>query len=124
MARTAKRVIWAYGIGLLAFIIFINTPISITCISRWLFDIPCPGCGLSRSFVLVSQFDFINAFKMNILTLPILIIGTIYFLCALIDVFANKRAIERFNAILAKKWVIAVAVLLMGLSWYYNTVRW
>lgn len=60
---------------------------------------------------------------MNLLFLPLFIGMTGYFIAALMELRSDKPAIERFNAMLAKKWVIALAVLLMLLSWAYNVTR-
>jgi hypothetical protein len=124
MTHSSKKILLAYGVVAVAFIIVLHTSVSIPCIFRLLFDIPCPACGLTGAFILISRLDFLSAFRHNILTLPLLVGGAVYFVCALIDLFANKRTIQRFNAVLANKWVIAAAALLMIASWYYNFIRW
>ncbi|MCL2851964.1 MAG: DUF2752 domain-containing protein [Defluviitaleaceae bacterium] len=123
MAGYNKRVLLAYGVGVLAFIAAINTSIFIPCVFKLIFDIPCPGCGLFRAGIYISRFDFVNAFKMNILVLPLMAGVAAHFTCTLIDAFSNKRAATRLNALLMNKWIVAAAVLLMLASWYYNIVR-
>lgn len=119
----AKRVIIVYGIGILVFFITTNTPLSIPCLFKFATGIPSPGCGLTRAFVLASQFDFIGAVTMNILFLPISVGMAVYLACALADYFADKQSIRRLNSLLAKKWIITLAVMLTAVSWYYNIVR-
>ena len=123
MAGYSSKVLLAYAAVVLMFIAAVNMSIYIPCVFKLLFGIPCPGCGLFRAGVLLSRLDFVNAIRMNIMLLPLLIVGVIHFTCALIDALSNKGAIVRFNAFLAKKWVIAAAILLMIVSWYYNIVR-
>ena len=60
---------------------------------------------------------------MNLLFLPLTIGAITYFVCALIEVFTDKRAIRWLNSMLANKWVIAFAVILMLTSWGYNIWR-
>lgn len=36
-----------------------------TCVSRYLFQSPCPGCGLTRSFVSLAHGDFVQAVRFN-----------------------------------------------------------
>ena len=45
--------------------------ITIPCIFSYVFDIHCPGCGLTRSFIEILQLNFKKSFEYNILTLPI-----------------------------------------------------
>ena len=119
----AKKVLIAYGIGLLALAIAIYTPLHVPCVFKLLTGLACPGCGLSRAFVMASRFDFIGAATINILFLPLVVGAAIYFICAILDAFAGKSAITRFNSIFAHKWVIVLASLLMCVSWYYNIIR-
>jgi len=119
----AKKIIWVYGIGILVFIIFANTSFFIPCLWKLTTGIPCPGCGLTRAFILASRLDFVGAAGINILALPLLTGAIMYFMCALIEITVNKPALRRFNSILEKKWVIAIAVTLMAFSWYCNIMR-
>jgi len=119
----AKKIIWVYGIGILVFVISVNTPFSIPCLWKLATGIPCPGCGLTRAFVLVSRLDFVGAAGINILALPLLTGAIMYFMCALIEITVNKPALRRFNSMLEKKWVIAIAITLMALSWHCNITR-
>ena len=38
----------------------------IPCVFLSLFDIPCPGCGMTRAFFSVLRFDFLQALKYNV----------------------------------------------------------
>lgn len=40
-------------------------PLPPTCASRSLFDVDCPGCGLTRSFVLLAHGDWTGAWRMH-----------------------------------------------------------
>jgi len=121
---SSKRIIVVYVAGVLVFFLVTNTPVSIPCLFLWATGIPCPACGITRAFVLLSQFEIINAARMNILAVPFAVCASIYFFCAVADAFFHRNAIQRFNLFFAKKWVIALAAGLMLVSWWYNLVRW
>ena len=42
--------------------------ITIPCFFSYVFDIHCPGCGLTRSFIEILQLNFKKSFEYNILT--------------------------------------------------------
>lgn len=42
-----------------------GVPMPQTCASRIIFDVDCPGCGLTRSFIALAAGDFSNAFQQN-----------------------------------------------------------
>ncbi len=48
---------------------FVGSTITLpdTCMSRRLLNIPCPGCGLTRSFVAFSQGRFRESFRFNLM---------------------------------------------------------
>ncbi len=53
--------------------------IMLPCIWTWLFDIHCPGCGLTRAFMKLIVFDFEAAFNFNPLIFIIAPAGVYYF---------------------------------------------
>ena len=54
--RSDQRVEFAWLPGL---------PMPETCASRSVFDVECPGCGLTRSFIALAAGDFPEAFQLN-----------------------------------------------------------
>jgi len=42
-----------------------DRPLPETCMSRSLWGVACPGCGLTRSFILMSRGQFADAFAVN-----------------------------------------------------------
>jgi uncharacterized membrane protein len=119
----AKNVLWIYAIGVWVFVAILYTPLRIPCIWHTITGIPCPGCGLTRAFISASRLDFVGAMQENILFLPILVIMIAYFVGALIEIFLNKRAINWINSILNQKWMIAIGIILLLISWYLNIMR-
>lgn len=58
---------------------FFGTPIPGTCAFESFFGLRCPGCGLTRSFVLTAHLDFSEAFRLHPL-------GPIGFLAVLVQI--------------------------------------
>lgn len=67
------------GILLLALVITPSTEmldlfgqeIPVLCGFRKMFGIPCPGCGMTRSFVFLAHGDLVSGFRMNLLGPPL-----------------------------------------------------
>ena len=55
---------------------FFNIP----CFSQYLFNIPCPGCGISRAVFSAFRLDFVTAFRFHPMfwSLPILYLYFLY----------------------------------------------
>jgi|GEM_PF-1135394 len=121
--RHAIYVLCACAGGVAAVVAFAVTPFAIPCLFQLATRLPCPGCGLSRAFVLLLHLEFLAALSMNILLLPLLLLGGTYFVCALLEVTRGTPAIAWLNAKLSKKWIIALAAVLMVASWTFNIIQ-
>ena len=64
--------------------------ITIPCIFSYVFDIHCPGCGLTRSFIEILQLNFKKSLEYNILTLPIGVSMIYYIVRDFIDFIKHK----------------------------------
>ncbi|MBR0278150.1 MAG: DUF2752 domain-containing protein, partial [Clostridia bacterium] len=68
------------------------------CPFKRIFGIPCFGCGMTRGFISILNFDFKSAFKYNALSIPLFAGIAFYFLFSLTDIIFNKKyvyAIEK-----------------------------
>ena len=119
--KHAKRVLLAVAIIAVVLLVTAGTPFAIPCLFRLATGIPCPACGLSRAVLYAARLDFLAALRMNLLFLPLLVGGTAYLVCALLEL-RGKPAIARLNAALSKKWIIALAAVLAAASWVYNII--
>lgn len=120
----AKNVLLTYGLGAVLLLLIALTPFTIPSVFRLVFGVPCPACGLTRAFLHALRLNFIQAMQMNILFAPIAIGALVYFVCAVLELFFDKKVFDRLNATLAKKRYTALGVLLMLASWGYNLYRW
>jgi hypothetical protein len=90
------------------------------CLWKRLLGFPCPGCGLTRAFLLLSRLRFAEAVARNILTVPFLISVSAVLFCFIADLFFHKRRLRSLGAALTSKPAIAAAAVLAILSWGYN----
>jgi hypothetical protein len=47
--------------------------ITVPCIFNFLFNIHCPACGFTRSFIELIHLDFQKSLEYNVLTIPVIV---------------------------------------------------
>lgn len=111
MKRLINILLLIFGISFI--IIVISGTFKIKCLFKLLFDISCSGCGLTRSFRAILNFDFYSAIKYNILGIPLFIIGIVTFISMIIDIIenGNKTIMYIFNFF--KKYYIVIVILVI-----------
>jgi hypothetical protein len=65
------------GILVLTFYLLFIFNIKWNCIFKEIFNIECPGCGLTRSLKALLRFDYIDSAKYNVLGIPVFAITLI-----------------------------------------------
>lgn len=92
--------------GTLFVYLAITNIFSFKCIFKDLFGIRCPGCGLTRSFISILNFDFISAIKYNFLGIPIFISFVLISFFMIIDIFKNSdKTLKFINKILQTRYI-------------------
>lgn len=117
MKRTKTNLIIIIIIGI--YLIFIKIFNIRICLIYNLFHVPCPACGLTRSFFALLNGDIQLSFKYNILTIPIIIFFTFYFIFSFVDDINNTNKLENFF----KKYkflIIPITIILVIISWSLN----
>ena len=81
-----------------------------------IFNIPCPGCGLTRSLKCIFNFKFIESFKYNILGLPLTILVSFYIISYIL------KKTKKIDAIMLKyKFIIITIIIIVTIiSWIIN----
>lgn len=100
------------GIESLFLYLVITDKITSVCLFKNLFGIRCPGCGLTRSFKAILNFDLMQAFHYNFLG-PILFILCIIFTIFLIkDAILNEdKALKFIFKILTKYYFLILVII-------------
>lgn len=93
--------------------ITISGKIKLECIFKDIFEICCPGCGLTRSFKAILNLDFYSAFKYNILGIPLFILGIIICISLIIDIVKNNTTTINYLLNIFKKNYIVIIILLI-----------
>jgi len=94
-----------------------------TCVSRDWFDIPCPGCGLTRSFIELAQGHFANAWHYHRL-------GWVLALAVLFQFpyrwYALRYPDARLLSRSVTKWIGTILIGLLIGNWMFNLLadRW
>lgn len=112
-----KKNVWLLEVGLLGIISLIFYYFNIRiCPFYRLFKIPCPGCGLTRSFVYLLKLDWQSSLRANVLGIPIFLIFVIYSFLVLCK---KENIVDRFLK-RHKKIVISLSILGLLISYYIN----
>lgn len=112
-----KKNYWLLELGFLGIISLIFYYFNIRiCPFYRLFKIPCPGCGLTRSFVYLLKFDWQNSLRANVLGIPIFLI---FFIYGFLVLFKKGKIVDGFLK-RHKKIVISLSFLGLLISYYIN----
>lgn len=60
------------------------------CIFKKIFHISCPGCGLTRAFYALLNFDILSAIKYNILAIPLVFLVGIVLIFLIVEIIYDK----------------------------------
>ena len=73
-----------------------------------IFGKKCIGCGMTRAFISILQFDFISAVNYNLLSIPLFIGIAIYCLFLLIDLIFGKNLVVATEKLLSKRYMYII----------------
>lgn len=89
--NSAIAVFTLVTIFVFSFVASVNTVSSVSlCFFKYLTHLDCPGCGLTRSFICISQGHWIQAFHFNILGPFVYLLFIFYFIEHLLNLIFKK----------------------------------
>lgn len=95
---------------LLAIFVF---KINIPCLFNKYLHLKCPGCGLTRAFKSIINFNLINAFKINILSIPLFLIVITFYILYIFDITLKKHYLETILNYVSNKYKIILLILII-----------
>ena len=108
-----KQTLHSLFVGFVLFIaLFIITKIfSIPlCPIYNIFGIRCIGCGLSRGFIAILRLDFDDAYKCNLLAIPLFIGIVLYTVLAIIDFIFEKQYLTHIERRLSNRYMYLIYI--------------
>lgn len=108
-------------LGLMFFYLVVVKNINLECVFKKLFDISCPGCGLTRCFRAILKGNFSSAFRYSIIGIPLFIFGFIYVLLLVRDIIVNDNLGNRLLYMVFKKYYMVI-IILLGISMIINNI--
>ena len=103
------------------FILFIIFFFDVHCIFKTVFQIPCISCGLTRAFKCILKLDFITATKYNVLSIPLFIMITTFYITYFISIIFKKDYIYKLYNLLCKYYNVLIIFLIIG--WLINLCK-
>lgn len=102
---------------LILFLLFVlNVPV--TCIFKSVTGISCPSCGMTRAFFAILHLNFIYAFFLNILSIPLFLFIVISLIIMIIEIFKNKfEYVPKLLDFLGKYWYVFIILLILSFIW-------
>lgn len=77
-------------------LLYVCLNFNIGCFFKNVFNIYCPGCGLTRAFLEIFNLNFINAFRYNIISIPLFIFIVIVNILLIYDIIFNRNKVFNF----------------------------
>ena len=110
------------GEGISYYLIKIRN-ITIPCFFKYITNIPCPGCGLTRSILSILNLDIVSAIKYNILGIPLFITIILLNIYLIKDIIYNKKStITLINKILTNYKIIILLLIISEIINIYHYV--
>ena len=112
----------AAGVAFFAFLYgvtrFTDEPL---CPIKRFFGVSCPGCGLTRGCICILKFDFEEAFRYHVLSIPLFVSIFAYCLCCALDIVLGTDLVVKIDMQLQKKYMFILYFALIILSVCVNS---
>ena len=106
---------------LISFLLFVEI-VPVTCIIKTVTGIYCPACGMTRSFMSILHFHFLDAIWYNLLGIPLFIFIVISIIMIVKDLYLNRFSYIPSLLYFFDKHYIFIIILLV-ISFTFNNVK-
>lgn len=97
----------------LSFYIFVILRVNVGCFFKEVFGIRCVSCGLTRAFISIIHFEFINALKYNILSILIFVFLSIFSVLLIIDIILNRNMSFNLIKYLSRYYILMIILVIV-----------
>ena len=97
----------------LSFYIFVILRVNIGCFFKENFGIRCVSCGLTRAFISIIHFEFINALKYNILSILLFALIVLFSLLLIIDIILNRNMSFNLIKYLSRYYIFMIILVIV-----------
>lgn len=118
--RLIKAIIFSIPIFAAFFYDYTSTQSPFFCLFRHFTGIPCPGCGLTRSFVAIARGDFGDAISYHLFGIVIFVAFAIASLHLILELITNRKIIAIYA-----QWIqdYRLQLISLGLILNYHLFR-
>lgn len=98
------------------FVMLFVLKIEIPCMFKTILGISCAGCGMTRAVNEILNLNFIQAFKYNMLSVPLVIFGIVSVFMIIYDTIKNSDNFLKFiDKVFTKFWYIFVILIILSM---------
>ena len=112
MTKENKRLI-IFFLLLSIFLLLILFGLKFNCPIKSIFNISCPGCGLTRSITSLLQLNILDRLYYNILGIPLFLFFITSYLLIVIDIIKKRNYLQSFLHKLSKYYLVIIIFLII-----------
>jgi hypothetical protein len=94
-----------------------DSPVTTLCNFKTLIGLPCPSCGLTRSFCSLAKGEFARAIHFNLLGPALFLSALLLWVSALLGIFGRYSAIKAALRLLQNSVFIKTSLAIFALYW-------
>ena len=106
------------GITFLLIILFLKP----VCRLKKITNIPCPICGVTRGILYFLKLDLLNAIKSNILSIPIFILGILFYILYFYSIAFKTKTVYKYYNYFVRNYKLIICILLI--NWIIEIIKY